>query len=160
MRAGARERVEVFLGFSPFPSPKMIGQELDTGIGPSEEALAAGPILADAGATTEIVRGLLAEARREHPDDRMIAGYTFILEGALGTLRLQSSGGDIEGDRAIAEVRRRLDEAVQKGGIAPEVLMLMARAFARAELDPGRTLQHALRISTVERRAFSHFQSW
>ena len=139
---------------------KMIGQELDTGIGPSEEALAAGPILADAGATTEIVRGLFAEARREHPDDRMIAGYTFILEGALGTLRLQSSGGDIEGDRAIAEVRRRLDDAVQKGGIAPEVLMLMARAFARAELDPGRTLQHALRISTVERRAFSHFQSW
>ncbi len=30
---------------------KMIGQELDTGVGPSEEALAAGPILADAGAT-------------------------------------------------------------------------------------------------------------
>ena len=115
---------------------KMIGRELDTGVGPSEEALTAGPILAEAGATTEIVGGLLAEAHRKHPDDRVIAGYTFILEGALGTLRLQSSGGDIEGDRAIAEVRRRLDDAVQKGGIAPEVLMLMARAFARAELDP------------------------
>jgi len=123
---------------------KMIGRELDTGVGPSEEALAAGPILAEAGATTEIVGGLLAEAHRKHPDDRVIAGYTFILEGALGTLRLQSSGGDIEGDRTIAEVRRRLDDAVQKGGIAPEALMLMARAFARAELDPGRTLQQAM----------------
>ena len=117
---------------------KMIGRELDIGVGPSGEALAAG-------ATSEIVGSLLAEAQRKRPDDRMIAGYTFILdEGALGTLRLQASGGDIEGDRAIAEVRRRLDDAVQKGGIAPEVLMLIARAFAQAELDPGRTLQQAM----------------
>ena len=51
---------------------KMIGRELDTGTGPSEEALAAGPILADAGATTEIVASLLAEAHRKRPNDRMI----------------------------------------------------------------------------------------
>ena len=95
---------------------KSIGRELDTGVRPSEEALAAGPILAEAGATTEIVGSLLAEAHRKRPDDRMISGYTFILEGALGTLRLQSSGGDIEADRAIAEVRHRLDDAVRKGG--------------------------------------------
>ena len=123
---------------------KSIGRELDTGVRPSEEALAAGPILAEAGATTEVVGSLLAEALRKRPNDHMISGYTFILEGALGTLRLQSSGGDIEADRAIAEVRDRLDDAVRKGGIAPEVLMLMARAFARAELDPGRTLQQAM----------------
>jgi len=123
---------------------KMIGRELDTGAGPSEEALAAGPTLAEAGAATEIVGSLLAEAHRKRPDDRMVAGYSFLLEGALGTLRLQSSGGDIGADRAIAEVRHRLDDALKKGGIAPEVLMLMARAFARAELDPGRTLQQAM----------------
>ena len=123
---------------------KIIGRELDTGAGPSEEALAAGPTLAEAGAATEIVGSLLAEARRKRPHDRMIAGYSFMLEGALGTLRLQSSGGDIGADRAIAEVRHRLDDALKKGGIAPEVLMLMARAFARAELDPGRTLQQAM----------------
>jgi hypothetical protein len=122
----------------------MIGRELDTGAGPSEEALAAGPILADAGATTEIIASLLAETHRKRPEDRMIAGYTFILEGALGALRLQASGGDVEADRAIAKVRHRLDDAGQKGDIALEVLMLMARAFARAELDPGRTLQQAM----------------
>ena len=98
---------------------KVIGQELDDGVRPSEEALAAGPILADAGATMEIIASLLAEAHRKRPDDRVIAGYTFMLEGALETLRLQSSGGDIAADRAIAEVRHRLDDAVQKGGIAP-----------------------------------------
>jgi hypothetical protein len=123
---------------------KMIGREMDTGAGPSEEALAAGPIVAEAGATTEIIGSLLAEAHRKRPDDRMITAYTFMLEGALGALRLQSSGGDIEADRAIAEVRHRLDDALQKGDVAPEVLMLIARAFARAELDPGRTLQQAM----------------
>ena len=133
---------------------KVIGQELNDSVGPSEEALAAGPILADAGATTEIIASLLAEARRKRPDDRLIAGYTFILESALGTLRLQSSGGDIGADRAIAEVRQRLDDAVQKGGIAPEVLMLMARTFARAELDPGRTLQQAM-VTAMEAQSLS-----
>src|SRR5215469_10507523 len=95
------------------------------------------------------MRAVRNGANKGSPEPATPAGYTFILEGALGTLRLQSSGGDIEGDRAIAEVRRRLDDAVQKGGIAPEVLMLMARAFARAELDPGRTLQQAM-ITAME----------
>ena len=123
---------------------KMIGRELDTGAGPSEEALAAGPTLAEAGAATEIVGSLLAEAHRKRPDDRMVAGYSFLLEGALGTLRLRSSGGDIGAARAIAELRHLLDDALKKGGVAPKVLMLMARTFARAELDPGRTLQQAM----------------
>ncbi len=134
---------------------KMIGRELDSGVGPSEEALAAGPILAEAGATAEIAGGLLAEAQRKRPDERMIAAYAFILEGALGTLRLQASGGDVGADHAIAEVRNRLDDALQKGGVVPEVLMLVARAFARAELDPGRTLQEAM-MSAMEAQSPSH----
>jgi hypothetical protein len=128
---------------------KIIGRELESGVGPREEALAAGPILAEAGATTEIARGLLTEAHRKRPDNRMIEAYTFILEGALATLRLRASGGDVGADDAIAEVRSRLDDALQKGGVAPEVLMLVARAFARAELDPGRSLQEAV-MSAME----------
>jgi hypothetical protein len=126
----------------------MIGRELDSGR-PSEEAVAAGPLLAEAGATAEIVGWLLAEAQRKRPDERMIAAYTFMLEGALGTLRLQASGGDLGADHAIAEARNRLNDALQKGGVAPEVLMLVARAFARAELNPGRTLQEAM-MSAME----------
>jgi hypothetical protein len=110
---------------------KMIDRELQSGVGPSEEALAVGPILAEAGATKEIVGNLLAEAHRKRPDDRMIEAYAFMLESALGTLRLQASGGDVGADHAIAAVRNRLDYALQKGGVVPEVLMLMARAFAR-----------------------------
>src|SRR5215472_14429772 len=57
-------------------------------------------------------------------------------------------------DHAIAEVRRGLDYALAKDGIAPEVLMLVARAFARAELDPGRALQEAM-MSAVEAQSAS-----
>jgi hypothetical protein len=51
---------------------KMIGRELQSGVGPSEEALAVGPILAEAGAANEIVGSLLAEAHRKRPDDRIL----------------------------------------------------------------------------------------
>jgi hypothetical protein len=85
---------------------KMIGRELESGAGPSEGALATGPILAEAGATTEIVGRLFAEAHRRRPNDRMIHAYAFTLEGALGTLRVQASDGDVGADHAIAEVIR------------------------------------------------------
>ncbi len=64
---------------------KKIGRELNSGAEPSEEALAAGPILAEAGGTPEIVGQLLAEAQRHRPNDRMIQAHAFMLEGALGT---------------------------------------------------------------------------
>jgi hypothetical protein len=84
---------------------KIIGRELDTGVGPSEEALAAGSILADAGATTEIIGSLLAEAQRERPDDRMMpatpsslrvhsegCGYSRAAETSGPTVRSQTCG--------------------------------------------------------------------
>jgi len=50
---------------------KKIGRELNSGAEPSEDALAAGPILAEAGATAEIVGRLLAEAQRNRPNDEI-----------------------------------------------------------------------------------------
>jgi hypothetical protein len=131
---------------------KMIGRELGSGVRLSEEVLAAGPILAEGGATAEIVGCLLAEAHRTHPQDRMIAAYALLLEGALATLRLQASGGDVGAEHAITEVRDRLGDALQKGGVTPEVLMLLAHAFGRAELDPGRMLQQAM-MTAMEARS-------
>jgi hypothetical protein len=83
---------------------KKIGRELNSGAEASEDALAAGPILAEAGVTPEIVGQLLAEAQRNRPNDRMIQAYAFMLEGALGTLRVQASGGDVGADHTIAAV--------------------------------------------------------
>jgi hypothetical protein len=56
---------------------KLIGQELESGAGPSEQALTTGPMLAEAGATTEVVERLFAEAQRKRPNDRMIQAYAF-----------------------------------------------------------------------------------
>src|ERR1700738_5138520 len=123
---------------------EMIGRELDSGAEPSEEALAAGPTLAAAGATPEIVRRLFAEAQRNRRNDRMIHAYAFMLEGALGTLRVQASGEDVGADHTIAAVHKEVADNLRKSSIAPDVLMLVARAFARAELDPGRPLQEAM----------------
>jgi hypothetical protein len=128
---------------------KKIGRELNSGAEPSEEALAAGPILTEAGATPEIVGRLLAEAQRNRPNDRMIHAYAFMLEGALGTLRVQASGGDVGADHTIAAVHKEIADNLRKISIAPDVLMLLARAFAWAELDPGRPLQEAM-MSAME----------
>jgi hypothetical protein len=49
------------------PARKVDRQELESGAGPSEQALATGPMLAEAGATTEVVERLFAEAQRKRP---------------------------------------------------------------------------------------------
>jgi hypothetical protein len=128
---------------------KLIGRELDSGDGPSEGALSTGPILAEPGATSEIAERLLAEMRRKRANNRMIQAYAFMLEGALGTLRVQANGGDQRAAHAITEVRDRVDQALGKADLAPEALMTLARAFARAELDPGRSVQDAM-VSAME----------
>ncbi len=48
----------------------------------------------------------------------MILAYAFLLEGALGTLRVQASGGDVGADHAIAEARKRVDDVLRKSSIA------------------------------------------
>ena len=58
----------------------MIGRELASGAGPSEGALPAGPILAEAGATNEIAERLFAEAHRKRANNRMIEACAFMLE--------------------------------------------------------------------------------
>src|SRR5580704_17379517 len=131
---------------------KLIGQELESRVRPSEQALATGPMLAEAGATTEIVERLFAETQRRRPNDLMMQAYAFILEGALETLRLHANGGDVSAEHEIGEVHNRVDHALGQGDFAPEVLMLLARAFARAELDPGRSLQEAM-VSAMEARS-------
>jgi hypothetical protein len=90
---------------------KTIGRELQNGARPSESAWAAGPMLADAGATKEIAACLCAEARRKRPSDRLLNGCAFLLERALDTLRLRANGGDVGAGRAIDEVRKGIEQA-------------------------------------------------
>lgn len=131
---------------------KTIGRELQNGAGPSESAWAAGHMMAETGATKDVAACLLAEARRKRPSDHLINGWAFMLERALDTLRIQKNGGNVGAGRAIEEVRRVIEQALAKDGTAPEVLMMIARAFAQAELDPGEPLQEAV-VSALEARS-------
>lgn len=131
---------------------KAIGQELASGPGPGDGAWAAGEMLAEAGATGEIVACLLAEARRKRPEERVVHGCAFLLERALDTLRLRANGGDTGAGRAITELRTGLAAELAKPGAAPEVLLLLARAFAQAGLDPGEALQQAV-LRAMEARS-------
>ncbi len=122
---------------------KMVGHDLARGE-PSPGAMQTGPMIAEVGATAEVAAGLFAESRRKRPDDRTIAGYAFILESALNTLRISSNGGDTGAAGAIQEVRQAVDRAIARGDVASAALMQVARAFAQAELDPGHALQQAM----------------
>src|SRR6202048_2984589 len=120
---------------------EMIGRELNYGAEPSEEALAAGPILAEAGATPEIVGRLFAEAQRNRRNDRMIHAYAFMLEGALGTLRVQASGEDVGADHTIAAVHKEVADNLRKSSIAPDVSCwwrVLLRAPSLIQGDPCR----------------------
>lgn len=123
---------------------KAIGQELHRAGRPGGDAWAAGSMLAEAGATRDIAAHLLTEACRKRPSDRVIDGCAFLLERALDALRLQRNGGDVSAGREIDEVRSMIEATAAAGGVAPEVLITIARAFAQAELEPGEALQEAL----------------
>jgi hypothetical protein len=101
-------------------------------------------MLATVGATPELVASLLAESRRKRPNERLLNAYAFMLGEALSALRISANGGNVKADRAIVEVREKLEEVVATGALAPALLLLVARAFAHAELDPGPALQSAV----------------
>jgi hypothetical protein len=121
---------------------KMVGQDIARGT-PSKGAIAAGPMLAQAGAAPQLVACLVAEARRRRPGPHMIEAYAYLLESALNTLRIAGNGGDTSARAALDDVRAAVGAAVADDGLAPATLMLIARAFAQAALDPGQALRNA-----------------
>jgi hypothetical protein len=91
---------------------KLIGQELESRVGPSEQALATGPLLAEAGATTEIVERLFAEVRRKRPNDWMIQAYP--------PRRLAGDALSVHPRRTNREYHRRLRGGASRRPDAPE----------------------------------------
>lgn len=126
----------------------LVAQDIGRGAA-SPGAMAAGPILARNGATPELVACVIAEAGRKRPQHRIVEACCFLLEGALNDLRLAANGGDRAARTALEEACRAVDKAVTADRPAPDVLMLIARAFAQAGLDPGSALKDAM-IAGIE----------
>lgn len=132
---------------------KMVGQDMARGA-PSRGALDAGPMLAQAGATPDLFACLISEASKKRPADRVVEACCFLLEAALNDLRIAGSGGDTTARAGLAEACRAVEAAVTANSLAPRVLMLIARAFAQAGLDPGPALKDAT-VTGME-AGFSH----
>ena len=126
---------------------KAVGGEL--GKKPGQQRLSAefmrdiGAGLADTGGAVQVIGGIFAEARRQRPSAVTLNGYAFMLTAALDALRLGANGGRASARGDIAKAQAMVGQEVAKGVPSPDVLMLVARAFAQAELDPGRALQDA-----------------
>ncbi len=131
---------------------KAIGTEMKAGGGPSRQAHAAGAMLAEGGAAPDLVACLFAEARRKAPRDHLINAYAFMLETAIDTLRIASNGGNTGAAQDIAAVRDRLTAELAGRPVEPATLLLAARAFAKAGLDPGDDLRGAL-VDGIEARS-------
>ena len=121
---------------------KMVGQDMARGAA-SPGVLAAGPMLAQTGATPDLVACLVAEAGKKRPADRIVDACCFLLEGALNDLRIAGNGGDTEARAGLAEARQAVETAVAVSPLPPKVLMLIARAVAQAGLEPGAALKEA-----------------
>lgn len=121
---------------------KMVGQDMARGA-PSRGAMDSGPMLAQAGATPDLVACLVSEATKKRPADRIVQACCFLLEAALTDLRIAGNGGDTTARAGLADACRAVETAVTANSLAPYVLMLIARAFAQAGLDPGPALKEA-----------------
>ena len=101
-------------------------------------------MLARAGATPDIVACLISEASRKRPADRVVRACCFLLDAALSDLRIAGNGGDTTASARLADACRAVETAVAASSPDPGVLMLIARAFAQAGLDPGPALKEAM----------------
>ena len=122
---------------------KMVGQDMARGA-PSRGALDAGPMLAQAGATPDLVSCLVSEASKKRPAEQIVEACCFLLEAALNDLRIAGNGGDATARAGLADACQAVETAVTANRLAPQVLMLIARAFAQAGLDAEPALKEAM----------------
>lgn len=121
---------------------KMVGQDMARGA-PSRGAFAAGPMLAQTGATPDLVACLVAEATKKRPTARTVEACCFLLEGALTDLRIAGNGGNSAARAHLAEACQAVEAALKATRLPSNVLMLIARAFVQAGLEPGPALKAA-----------------
>lgn len=122
---------------------KMVAQDMARGQ-PSRGAFDSGPALAQAGAVADLIAGLVREAMKPRLAERLLGAFCFLLEGALSHLRIAANGGDSSARRSLAEACRAVDMAVTVNSFPSAVLMMIARSFVQAGLEPGPGLKNAM----------------
>ena len=127
---------------------KMIANDLTRGK-VSRTVQEAAAMMAKAGALPDVVACLISEAIKKRPDDRIIEACCFLLQMGLSDLRIAGNGGNTEARGRLAEAVQAVANAVLTRNLAPQVLMVIARALAQAGLEPPKALQEAM-IAGIE----------
>ncbi len=96
------------------------------------------------GAVEQLVDLIVAESRRKKPDGDVIEALALMLGQALETLRLDGEGGHADARTRVEALRARLTRLAERDEVGAAALMLLARQFTVAGLDPGDRLRSLL----------------
>lgn len=116
---------------------------------PGDAVFEYGHMVAQAGATADLLRQFVAELCREAPDDRTIHAFSVLLTVALTHLSLDANGGRSAARRALEDVRGSLASEITRMPLPPEGLMLIARCYTDAECDPGPVIKDAIQAAAT-----------
>ncbi len=108
-------------------------------------------MLARSGGAAYLVTGLLKEARLKSPRKKRLAGYYALLTATLTCLRLDINSGRRDAAESLEFTTDYVAGAVERGGVEPDVLIEIGRAFAIARILPPDSLRRTLGALTDER---------
>jgi hypothetical protein len=110
-----------------------------------------GQLFARTDLAAHLVTEILKEARLKSPRKRRLAGYYALLSATLECLRLDMNGGRREARESLEFTSDYLAGAVERGGVEPNVLVEIGRAFAFARIPPPEAVRRTLGALTDER---------
>jgi hypothetical protein len=110
-----------------------------------------GQMFARTGLAAHLVTEILKEARLKSPRKKRLAGYYALLSATLECLRLDMNGGRREATESLEFTSDYLAGAVERGGVEPDVLVEIGRAFAFARIPPPEALRRTLGALTDQR---------
>lgn len=110
-----------------------------------------GQMFARTGVAAHLVTDLLKEARLKSPRKKRLAGYYALLSATLECLRLDMNGGRRDAAKSLEFTTDYISGALERGGVEPDVLVEIGRAFAFARIPPPEALCRTLGAITDER---------
>lgn len=119
---------------------------------PDAATLRSADLVAQSGVAAEIIAVLFQEMRRDAPDHHVIGGCAFLLGNTLDCLRITGNGGSPVALHDLERARQAVVRELEQGCDDPKLLMLIIRAFAHAQIDPGEGLRNAMMV-TMEGQA-------
>ena len=122
---------------------KLIARDLERGKS-SRDAMEVAGMLAGSGVLPDVVACLISEASKKRRAGGIIDACCYLLQAGLSELRIAGNGGNTEARARLAEVTQAVERAVSAPNLAPQVSIIIARAFAQAGLQPPQALQDAM----------------